>query len=540
MKRKTITRKERSTRSSEKLLDFKKMGAIIHKNFLVIIRDQARIVPLMIFPIVMILIFGYTSGNTPKHIPTAIIPYDNSPVSLQLQENIIASEVFAVKYMVSTEQEARKLLDDGKVKVVIAIPPNLGKDVAEGRRIHVTVMVDDSDSALSAVSKQTMQYITASFGQQIATDKILRYQRSVTEAGETLREYAVSAPSTSPQIVPQLQMSLALLESAGSILEYNADLEERGLVYPIPLIITAGTSYGINATYVAESASFLAAKAQIASLQGGAIIVEDVTATLKKSESILDADAKAVIGRQQHESIQHNIVRPMRVIHQFAAEDPSVLLEPVRYEENPPYGTGKKAIDFLIPSIIALTIFQGAVMGMGRAIAGEKKEGSLTRVFLTPTSNVTILLGTLIFYVLFEIVRSTYIILTAMGFFNIKIEGSILAVFVIIILYSAVSTAIGMFLSTLVKTEQQYFGIAMLVSMPTIFLAGAFLPIQAMPHALQTIAGFLPVTYAANALRGVMIKGMALTTVLPDLLILLLFLSIALGGCFLMFKREID
>ena len=179
-------------------------------------------------------------------------------------------------------------------------------------------------------------------------------------------------------------------------------------------------------------------------------------------------------------------------------------------------------------------------MGMGRAIAGEKREGSLTRVFLTPTSNATIILGTLMFYMCFEIFRSSFLVLLAMNLFHIKIEGSLLAIFSVIVIYAGVAVGIGMMISSMVKSEEQYFAFSMLVSMPTIFLAGVFFPLQAMPKALQGMATLLPVTYAADALRGIMIKGFSIFTVSYDVFILVLFFAFVLGGCLIAFKREID
>ena len=119
-------------------------------------------------------------------------------------------------------------------------------------------------------------------------------------------------------------------------------------------------------------------------------------------------------------------------------------------------------------------------------------------------------------------------------------QGSFFAVFAVIVIYAAVCTSIGMFFSSLVKSEQQYLGLSMLISMPTIFLSGAFLPIQAMPQFLQRLAAFLPVTYAADALRGVMIKGLSITAVFSDLGVLLLFLTITLGAVLVTFKRDIE
>ena len=52
----------------EKIIDFRKILAIMRKNFIVMTRNKIRFIPLLIFPIIMILVFGYISGNIPEHI----------------------------------------------------------------------------------------------------------------------------------------------------------------------------------------------------------------------------------------------------------------------------------------------------------------------------------------------------------------------------------------------------------------------------------------------------------------------------------------
>jgi ABC-2 type transport system permease protein len=217
------------------------------------------------------------------------------------------------------------------------------------------------------------------------------------------------------------------------------------------------------------------------------------------------------------------------------------IVRPLSVEDKAAYGSsGLRIIDFLIPSLIAMTIFQGAVMGMGRAVAGEKRDGSLTRVFLTPTSNTTIIVGTLLFYVLFELVRASFLIIFSVVVFNIKIQGSLLLIALILAIYIIVSTTIGMIISSIVKTEQQFQAIAMLVSLPTMFLSGVFFPLQAMPKIMQSIANFLPITYAADALRGVMVKALPIQMISYPLSILLLFLVIFVTCVVLVFKRDIE
>jgi len=204
-----------------------------------------------------------------------------------------------------------------------------------------------------------------------------------------------------------------------------------------------------------------------------------------------------------------------------------------------PYGSGRTGLDFLIPSIIALIVFQGAVVGMGRAIAGERKDGSLTRVFLTPTSNITIISGTLLFYVFFETVRSSIIVFIAMILFGVTIKGSIASIIFLIWIYAAGATGLGMILSVLSKSQEQYMALSMLVSLPSMFLAGVFLPVETMPPLLQGFTKVLPITYASDALRGIMIKGFAISQVVPDIMFLASFALLTLGLSVMLFKREL-
>jgi len=204
-----------------------------------------------------------------------------------------------------------------------------------------------------------------------------------------------------------------------------------------------------------------------------------------------------------------------------------------------PYGYGRRAIDFLLPSMLAMIVFQGATMGLGRAIAGERKDGSLTRVFLTPTSNTTIIFGTQLFYLLLEIVRSSMIIVAAIILFGVTVSGNPFDIVVIIAVFAMGATGVGMVLSVLTHSQEQYMAVGMLVSMPVMFLSGVFFPIQTMPEVLQALAQMLPMTYAADALRGVMVKGFTLAQVMPDMIILLAFALFMLALSIVMFKREI-
>ena len=528
----------------EKIVDFRKIWAIIQKNFIVIIRDKVRILPLIMFPVFMIMVFGFTSGNIPKHIPTAIIMYDHSPLSQKIQQKISESQELSVKNFLSTEGEGKKLLDSGVVKVLIEIPPNLQEKIDNGELAAITVVLDESDSSVAGTARRKINSIVDVVSKEISANKIMSFQMSVGSSSQKLMNYNSQFQNKYTLINSQAKSAVLSLEDANKNIHEQALVLGNSLISPSPIVALDVSSNiasdHFNQTYLSETPAYLSTKGQIKMLIQTSSLIQLAEKNVVMAGDIATGEDKRLKALQEYKFQRDNVIEPINLIKHFTDYSSGRILEPLVYEEKPAYGTGKRAIDFLIPSIIALTIFQGAVMGMGRAVAGEKREGSLTRVFLTPTSNVTIILGTLLFYIIFEVFRSSFLIVLAINLFQIKIEGSLIAVFLIVVIYAGVSTAIGMLISSIVKSEQQYLGMSMLISMPTLFLAGAFFPLQAMPRLLQGLAAFLPVTYAGNALRGVMIKGLSITTVFFEIFILLVFLAVTVGAVFLVFKRDIE
>jgi ABC-2 type transport system permease protein len=145
----------------------------------------------------------------------------------------------------------------------------------------------------------------------------------------------------------------------------------------------------------------------------------------------------------------------------------------------------------------------------------------------------------MLFYMIFETVRSSLVVFAAMLLFGVTLKGSLLSTLAIIMIFSSGCTAIGMLVSAITTSQEQYMAVSMLVSMPSMFLSGVFLPVQNMPQFLQAVANLLPISYAAVALRGVMIKGFDLVTVAPELAILTGFAVAFTALALLVFKREI-
>lgn len=530
----------------EKLLDLKKIQAIVLKNWLVLKRDVLRLVPLMIFPVLMITIFGYATTGTPHGLPAALVDYDNSPASANVVEALHEVNAISIRYEVGTESEAKRLMDDGSIKAMIIIPQGFGKALETGEsQTKITVKVDESDSSVAQIVKGVIQQRIIAYSQSQAAAKLSQIQSRQDAAARALAQGSGTLNSLSQAFLEDssLKTDEKTLRYIASILQ--TDLRQT-LAQEIALKNTVGVTQSVD---IYKTGNVTQGHQQITSPSYGSTIpaiaqldlrmANDLKA-LASVNQLLASNARLAASNGASASTTGAAASSLEsAASSLQPVQVDVVLSPVVFDPEPAYGQGRTNVDFLLPSIIALVIFQGATMGMGRALAGEKKDGSLTRVFLTPTSNVTILTGTMLFYMLFESIRSSFLVFLAMVLFGVTLKGSILVTLFIIMIFASGSVAIGLLISAITNSQEQYLSIAMLVSLPSMFLSGVFFPIQTMPSVLQGIANILPLNYAAIALRGVMIKGFDLATVMPQVIILLVFAVAFTGLALLVFKREI-
>ena len=196
-------------------------------------------------------------------------------------------------------------------------------------------------------------------------------------------------------------------------------------------------------------------------------------------------------------------------------------------------------IDFLLPGVLAMTMFMSSMMTMGNSIAGERERGELSRLFMTPTNVSSVLTGKIISQVVRELIRALVLIIAAMLLFNVMIKGNLLLLVLVILIAVLCFVGFGMMFSATAKTQEDYIQIVMPVAMPMMFICGGFFPTETMPWILQKIALFLPLTYANDAFRAVMLKGAGLGSIAFDLIVLLVFALLFFIVGIVRFNRDV-
>jgi ABC-2 type transport system permease protein len=124
--------------------------------------------------------------------------------------------------------------------------------------------------------------------------------------------------------------------------------------------------------------------------------------------------------------------------------------------------------------------------------------------------------------------------------FHVPIQGSPLLLLAIAALFLVSALGVGLLISTIANTQQEAFLLTFLTLLPSVFLSGFIYPIAAMPWLLQLLSGAIPLTYFLIVVRGIVIKGVDLPTLMPQVIALAIFGAVLITLASLRFRKRLD
>ena len=197
-------------------------------------------------------------------------------------------------------------------------------------------------------------------------------------------------------------------------------------------------------------------------------------------------------------------------------------------------------LDYITPGVLLQsTIFVSVFYGL--TIVWERETGTLKKLLVAPASRYAIVIGRSVASGVRAIVQALIIIPIAM-LIGVKIILNplfLFAAFSILFFVSGGFAAISIFVASLMKTRERFMGIGQALIMPLFFASNALYPIKLMPPVLQYFAAFNPLTYAVDAVRGLMISG-DLTNLLPDIAAVVIFDIVMFTVASISFRKIIE
>jgi len=197
--------------------------------------------------------------------------------------------------------------------------------------------------------------------------------------------------------------------------------------------------------------------------------------------------------------------------------------------------------DYMVPGIVGLLLSIITLILTSLAIVKEREIGTLEQIIVTPIKPTQLIIGKLIPFAILGFV-AVIIVLLAMTFvFNLPPRGSILLLFFSTFLYILSTLGLGIFVSTVSKTQQQAMMLAIfVVLLPMTFLSGFAFPIENMPVIIQGITYAIPLRYFMTIIRGIILKGIGVSELWFELSMLLAIGIFVLTLSSLRFQKRMD
>lgn len=193
-----------------------------------------------------------------------------------------------------------------------------------------------------------------------------------------------------------------------------------------------------------------------------------------------------------------------------------------------------------VPGLIGVILTMTMVMFTAIALVRERERGNMEMLITTPLSPWELTLGKVLPFVGIGLIQVTVILLTGRLLFDVPIRGSILELYGASLLFIAASLALGVFISTLARTQFQAMQVAFFTFLPQILLSGFMFPFAGMPKAAQWFAELLPLTHFLRLARGIMLRSAGLIDLWPEILALLVFTVLMLSVAVTRVSKHLD
>lgn len=192
----------------------------------------------------------------------------------------------------------------------------------------------------------------------------------------------------------------------------------------------------------------------------------------------------------------------------------------------------KSAYNF-VPGIMGMLLMLICAMMTSVSIVREKERGTMEVLLVSPVKPLYIMIAKTVPYFVLSIFILISILLISKFILAVPIEGSVITILAVSLLYIVLALALGMLISVVSQTQVVALLISgMLLIMPSTMLSGMIYPIESMPTVIQYISTIVPTRWYVSAIKKVMIMGVGVNMIYEELIIMLgmtlLFLGIAL------------
>jgi ABC-2 type transport system permease protein len=366
---------------------------VVYKEFIHVLRDPRTLAVMFLMPIMELVLLGYAMTTDVDHIPTVVLDQDLSSQSRDLIQAYQASSYFDVTRYASSEEELRRLIDEGSHRAGLIIPSGYARDLEKHLSASVSFVIDGSDPTVA---------------------------RTAFAAAQTIAQAQA-------------------LELAGQRIGLSLE-----------------TIPGVN-------------------------------------------------------------------VHTRVWYNPEM-----------------KSVNFMIPSLLPLILQFMTTLFTSMAIVRERERGTIEQLMVTPITPPELILGKVVPYVAIAFFDLMEVLIIGVLWFGVPVRGSLTLLLAISTLFLLITLGVGIFISTVARTQQEAMYLSFFTLLPSIFLSGFLFPLEAMPTALRAVSYVIPLRYMLTITTGIILKGVGLRTLAPEVAAITVFGVIVFSVASRRFRKRLE
>lgn len=186
------------------------------------------------------------------------------------------------------------------------------------------------------------------------------------------------------------------------------------------------------------------------------------------------------------------------------------------------YNPELKSVFMFVPGVMTIILMLVSAMMTSISITREKELGTMEILLVSPLKPFQVIIGKVVPYIFLSMINATVIIVLSIFIFKMPVQGSLVLLGLESVLFIVNALSLGILISTVSKTQQSAMMISLMgLMLPVIILSGFIFPISSMPLPLQIISNVIPAKWFIIILKGIMLKGVGITFIWKETLILI-------------------
>jgi len=195
---------------------------------------------------------------------------------------------------------------------------------------------------------------------------------------------------------------------------------------------------------------------------------------------------------------------------------------------------------FYVPAIVAVLVMLLSLLFTSMAIVREKESGTMEQLIVTPLKPFELILGKTVPFIIISQAQMILAIVFAIWWFKIPMVGNAFLLLGATFIFLISTLGIGLFISTVSKTQQQAMMTNFFFVLPFFMLSGFVFPVANMPTVVQWLTYLNPLQYFLVIIRGIFLKGTGLNILWPQFLGLVILGGIVFPGAVNRFRKRLD